>query len=278
MAQPAGIGGVPDGDAITDHLGDAWRRFEWANSEGEAFSNLSKQLARPEAYSIWSERDGDHWEASFHRLIEPAAEAQLLAELARSLGSFLDHARAALNYLTYQLALLAIRTNPSLEGDLKPDTVEFPIFTDEADFRKKNRIKKLPDEYREFIEEIQPYKAPRDGLVLLHELGREYRHRVLHTAAISPAEDLYHALIDGTAYAIPDAEIIPRERLEHGDVLMRFSLPNIDPNADVKPQIVLTVGIDHVLCRGLIGTSVLQQIASEVHSTLGLAQAAFFSD
>ena len=262
---------------MTDYLADAWQRFEWANSDGEAFANRSKQLARPDAYSIWSQREGDRWEATFHRFIEPTAEAKIVAELARSLGSFLDHARATLNYLTYQLALLAIRKDPSLEGDLKPESIEFPIFTDEAEFRKKNRIKKLPHEYREFIEEIQPYKAPRDGFVLLHELGREYRHRVVHTAAISPAEDLYHVVVDGTAYAVPDAEIFPRERLEHGDVLMRFSLPGIDPNADVKPQIVLTVGIDHVLCRGLIGTSVLNQIANEVHSTLGLVQTAFFS-
>ena len=277
MTGPA-TGDIPDSNGAPDYLADAWQRLEWANSDGEAFTNLSAELGRPEAYSIWSERNGDRWEATFHRLIEPAAEAKLLVELARSLGSFLDHARAALNYVTYQLALHAIRKDPSLEENLKPESVEFPIFTDEARFRKENRIKKLPDEYREFIEEIQPYKAPRDGFVLLHELGREYRHRVLHTAAIVPAEDLYHVLVNGAAYAIPDAEIIPRDRLEHGDVLMRFSLPGIDPNADVKPQIALTVGIDHVLCRGLIGATVLNQIISEVHSTLGIVQFAFFSN
>ncbi len=256
---------TPVGD---DLLADAGLRLGWANDDGQAFNALSKWFRDTGAYAVHVQREGNRWEATWHRFIEPSVEAEKFAELAKHLGSFLDHTRAALNYATYQLALHALRQDPALKGDLIPDTVEFPIFRDPKLFKRQNRIKKLPQEHRDAIEAVQPYDGGYPGLWVLHELGREYRHRVVHPTSILPAESAYLLLVNGQPTQPTDLEIIPHERLEHGDVLMHFSLDLTDPNPNVQPYIATTVGIDHVLCRELIGVSVLNQIREDAEAAL----------
>jgi hypothetical protein len=257
-------------------LADAWQRFDWAEADGYTFEALSKSLGDTGTYGIWVERHGDRWQATFRRLVNPDMEAKRLSEIARPLGSYLDNMRAALNYATYQLAQLALIQDPSLNGVLNPDAVEFPIFMDRDDFRQKNRVKKLPDEMRQAVEEIQPYDGQHMGLVALHELAREYRHRVIHPIAVLPVEERYHVLVNGIEHPVSDVEIIPHERLKDGDILLRFSLPDVNPDADVKPQIVLTVGIDHPMTSDAIGTSVLNRITPEVGATLSMLDQVFF--
>lgn len=255
-----------------DPFADARLRLRWANDDGQAFSELSKGFAESGAYAVHVQREDDCWQATWHRFIDPEVEAEAFAELTRRLGSFLDHTRAMLNYATYQLALLALRENPILQGDLNPESVEYPIFRDAELFKRQNRIKKLPHEHRDAIEAVQPYDGRYPGLWMLHELAREYRHRVVHATAILPAEDSYHLLVNGQLTQPTDLEIIPHERLEHGDVIMRFSLPGIDSDADVHPQVTITVGIDHVLCRELIGVSVLNQIRNDTEAVLDVIE------
>jgi hypothetical protein len=272
VSESTPVGSELDGDG--NPLADAGQRLRWADADGEAFSDLSKWFKETDAYSVRVQRDGNRWEASWHRSIDPEVEAENFIELARLLGSFLDHTRAALNYATYQLALLAIRREPSLEGDLIPESVDFPIFTNPKLFKRQNRVKKLPQEYRDAIEAVQPYDGQYPGLWVLHELAREYRHRVVHPTAIIPAQSVYHVLVNGLPTWPPDLEIIPHERLEHGDVVMRFSveIPG-NPNPGVHPQVAIAVGIDHPLTRGLIGTSVLNQIGKDAGAALDIIEA-----
>lgn len=243
---------------------DARQRIDWADKDGEAFSELSKWFNDTGAYAVHIQRHGDRWEATWHRFIEADVEAEKFMELARLLGSFLDHMRAALNYTTYQLALHALRVDPSLKGKLIPEKVEFPIFQDPKVFGDQNKVKKLPEKYRRAIESVQPYEGLYPGLWWLHELAREYRHRVLHPTALIPADDAHRILVNGVPIDPPaDLEIIPRERLTHGDVIMRFSLSALPLDAKVHPQVATKVGIDHPLTRSLIGTSVLNRIAED---------------
>jgi hypothetical protein len=248
---------------------DAWQRVEWADRDGEAFGELSKWFNDTGAYALYVQRDGDRWRATWHRFIEPDMEAEKFMELARLLGTFLDHLRACLNYAAYQLALHALRVDPSLKGKLIPERVEFPIFQDPKLFGKQNKIKELPKQYRRAIESVQPYDGRYPGLWMLHELAREYRHRVVHPTAIIPADDVPQFLVDGHAIDPPtDLEIIPHERLVHGDVVMHFSL-DVPPDAKVHPQLAIKVGIDHSLTRSLIGTGVLNKIAEDCDVALG---------
>ncbi|HXN36416.1 MAG TPA: hypothetical protein VN892_00095 [Solirubrobacteraceae bacterium] len=281
MAESTPIGDEP----VLGSLRDAWQRLEWANSDGEAFARVGKGLVETGAYAVWVEHDGDRWQATFRRLCDPAIEEEALDELARRLGAFLEHNRAALNYCAYQFALLALRKNPALDSPdllakdrLRADKIECPLVRNREQFRGHNGIRNLPDEHRDVLDAIQPYDGRNEGLWLLQELAREYRHRVVHPAAITPVEDMHHVLVNGVRMDTHDMEIVPHERLEDGDVVLRFSLPGIDPDADVKPQIVLTIGIDHVLARGLKGTSVLNQITADIGPAIeiierGLARA-----
>lgn len=259
----------PVGDEPIYPFADAGQRVEWADKDGETFAALSKWFNDAGAYAVYVERDGDRWQATWHRFIEPDVEAEKFKELARLLGSFLDHSRAALNYSTYQLAVHALRVDPSLQGKCIPERVEFPIFRDRKLFEKQAKIKGLPEEYRRVIESVQPYDGQYTGLWLLHELSREYRHRVVHPTALIPTEGLHHVLVDGQRVDPPDLELIPHERLEHGDVVMRFTLVvPTDPQPKVHPQVATKVGIDHPLTRGLIGTSVLNEIARDANAAL----------
>jgi hypothetical protein len=253
---------------------DAGQRVDWAHKDGEAFGELSKWFNEAGAYAVHVQRDGNRWQATWHRFIEADVEAEKFKELARLLGSFLDHQRAALNYATYQLALHALRVDPSLKGKLIPEKVEFPSFQDREVFGEQNKVKKLPEKYRRAIESVQPYDGRYPGLWMLHELAREYRHRVLHPTAIIPADDVPQFLVDGDPVDPPvDLEVIPHERLVHGDEVMRFSL-DVPPDAKVHPQLAIKVGIDHPLTRSLIGTSVLNRIAEDSDVALGKMAAA----
>jgi hypothetical protein len=159
---------------------------------------------------------------------------------------------------------------------VKPSRVEFPIFMDPDPFEKHHRIEGFPAEYRRAIEEVQPYDGQRPGLVALHELARVHRHRLIHPIAVFPMEDHYRVLVDNEEFDAAEVEPIPRERLRDGDVVMRFGFPGVDPRAHVEPQVALTVGIDHALARGAVGTSVLNQITPEVAATLSMLEQGFF--
>ena len=277
---------TPVGDEVVlGSFHDAGQRLAWANSDGQAFADVGKWLVDSGAYAMWVEHEGDRWQATFRRLCEPAIEAEKLDELARRLGSFLEHSRATLNYCAYQFALLALRKNPALnspelrrEDRLRPDKVECPIVRSREQFRGHSGVRNLPDEYRRVLDEIQPYDGRNESLWLLQELAREYRHRVVHPAAITPVKDMHHVLVNGVVVDTPDMEVIPHERLKDGDIVLRFSLPGIDPDAHVKPEVALTIGIDHALTRGLEGTGVLSRIIADVGAAMeiierGLARA-----
>jgi hypothetical protein len=241
---------------VPPSLVDAWQRIEWANSDGKAVEMLIDTFHATDPYTIHIQPDNDRWKATFERTIDPAAEAVELTKIARSLGSFLDNTMAALNYLTYQLALLAIAEDPSLDGVLKPERVEFPIFRDRGLYRDYNRIEKLPDKYRLPIEDVQPYNGGHDGLWMLHELSRKYRHRLIHPIAVwAPAE---FQGIDG----VEDLEVVYRTKpLEHGDVILTFALGSRE---DVNPKVAIAVGIDHPGCADRGAAGILQEIVDEV--------------
>jgi hypothetical protein len=266
----------PEGDELVDDpFAYVNVRIRWANSDGKAANELSEWFVNTGAYAIWVEHDGDRWRATFRRLCDPTVEKEKLDDLARHLGSFLDHSRAALNYAVYQLALLAIRENPALNSPetprkerLVPETVEYPIVRTRKQFRYHNGIRNLPHKYRRAIEQVQPYDGKNQGLWILQELGREYRHRLVHSAAVAPVADMHHVLVNGALIATPDMTVCLHERLKDGDVILRFSLPGLEPGANVKPQIVLTVGIDHILTSGIPSLRVLNEIRTDAERAL----------
>lgn len=283
LSESTSVGDEPGNDGVPDYLADAGQRLEWANGDGQTFQRVSEWLIKTGAYAIWVEFKGDRWQATFRRIVEPSVERQKLSELSLALGSFLEHSRAALNYAAYQLALLAIREDPSLNSPerprkdrLLPEKVEYPIVRNPGQFRDHNGIRNLPDEYRAIIESKQPYDGRHNGLWMLQELAREYRHRVVHAAAITPVEDMHHVFADDRLVPASGMEVVPHERIKDGDVLLRFTIPDTHTYTNVAPKLVLTIGIDHRLTRGLGGMSVLNEIGADVMAVLDEIEAEHF--
>jgi hypothetical protein len=229
-----------------DPAADALKRAEWANGEGEALKAEIDAYIGSNPYSVWVQTDGEEGTATLCRMIDPAAETEIFDGFARRIGAHLDHLRAGLNYMTYQLAVFDRETNPAVD----PDVVEFPIFTDPVLYKQKNRVKKLSDQHRALIESVQPYDGQRPGLWALHELAREYRHRILHPTRTVPLDDEHGLAIAGAG------RIVDYEILHSGPVLndktpvLWWQLADTDASTKIHVDIAITVGIDHPLCEG----------------------------
>ncbi len=208
--------------------------------------------------------NGGEGAAVFCRLIDPASEAEAFDRFSRLFSSYLDGARAALDYMTYQVALLDEPTCPGL----KPETVEFPIFRDPDLFRKQNRVKKLSDEHRGLFEAVQPYDGQREGLWLLYELARINRHRLIHPVRVSTS-DAAHSLFTDTTTMLLDMEVIYSGPLEDGQEIIRFTA--VAPKGKepkVRSGATVTVGVGHALCRGRSCQGVLSDIKRDVEAAL----------
>lgn len=250
---------VQEDDPQSPHLADARQRLSWAEDDCEAFHAASLWFASSEAYAVRTRSRGERWESRFHRWITPEFEADRLLELARVLGSFLHHVRAGLDYVTYELAQLAVSEGCALP-ELAPESVEYPIFQTPEEFRVGNRIMGLPGEWREFLETHQPYPGRDGALWTLQELSRQHRHRIVDLRPIVLAAGAGEALVDGDPLPLSDAELVTHGRLEHEDVVLRFALPGTGPEADVDPGLATTVGIEHPLCDGIAGGNVVRGI------------------
>ncbi len=205
---------------------------EWTGPTWQVICSTigSIEFFQTDPYKLWAEWNGDQWEVRFHSRADPEAEAAALTELARLLGSFLDHARAALNYAAYQVAILAVRENPSLAqpssrgAPFRPESVEFPIFNSQTLYTQQNRLKKLPNRYVTAIEAAQPFRGGHVALWILHELAAQYRHHVVHPAVVWPVSEGHRVLVGGSKIEADKIETFPGAKLEPGEVLMRFNL------------------------------------------------------
>ncbi len=160
---------------MTNPRAEAWKRLDWADEDGRVLEAEVMGFVKAQPYSVRVDLQGDQGTATLCRVIDPASEAEVLDRYSRLIGSYLDYTRAALNYLTYQVALLDAPANPLLD----PDKTEFPIFKNRALYAKRNRVKHLSDKHRVAIESVQPYDGTLPGLWVLHEWSRVYRHRLL---------------------------------------------------------------------------------------------------
>jgi hypothetical protein len=104
-------------------------------------------------------------------------------------GEMVYQLRAALDGCVYDAAVLHCKQSPPPDEDY----LEFPICPTSKQFKNAARsIAPLPKEVRDFIESVQPYKAPKTlepkfmvlsfnrSLGILHDWARKDRHRKLH--------------------------------------------------------------------------------------------------
>jgi len=249
-------------------LSDAAQRLYWSQGDSQALVDISRRFRESDPYTTWLHANGDRWYWTFLRTASEQAEAGVIEAEARLFGSYLDHLRGSLNYLTYQLAVLSLGEDPTLQGKLNPESVEFPIFDDSGKFGKKNRIKQLPQKYFDRIEAVQPYHGGHNGLWILHELAREYRHRVIHPVAFHPFGKIDGLFSDNLPPTAEDVDITyTGGGFKHGQDLCSFttSAP-FDP--DDYPQITIAIGLGHPLCQGLTLVRVLNETMKDVVEVL----------
>lgn len=269
-------------------LRDMRRRLWWANEEGQTLYDDIAQFTGSDPHGMFIEFDGERWHVSFHRVIEKRAEWDQIERFTRVLGVFLDNNRAALNYLAIALGNLAVEQDPSLvdpslpwKERFHPESLEFHIFAKKAKWFSEgaNKISKLPKPIRVAINEIQPYLGGHKGLWGLQVLAAEYRHRVIHPIAVVPHRHLFKVVLDGIPVKTVDMEIFVEDGpIKHGDKVMDFSVTGVPANRykDLKPQITVSIGLDHSLCRGRDCIGVINRISEDVIGVVDKFETLFF--
>jgi hypothetical protein len=181
------------------------------------------------------------------------------------------------------VTLLAIRENPYLTDPTTPDDKRlksipsnFPIYDSQTLYRRDNRLKKLPSKYVDPIKAVQPYNGGHDPLWRLHTLAGEFRHRIVHPAMVWPVTGQHRVFVGGQQMSPSDVQSIPRNRVEAGDVILRFQLPDVPPRTPVDPRVTLSIGIDHPLCEGREAVGLINEIIAEVTSVMGDIEGALF--
>jgi hypothetical protein len=235
-------------------LADFWKRLEWSDDDAETLHAEGLRYFATDPYDFRVDIDGDGGQVVVERTVDPAAEAEIFKRFERLLGCYLDNMRAALNYLTYQLALADVPTHPELD----PDVVEFPIFTDPKKSRENYRIKKLSGENWRLLESVQPYDGKLNGLRILHELARVHRHRLLHALGMGTVHDNTGITIDGGT--LTELEVLHDGVFKDETPILRFAFARERPYVQVNAYVTFTICIDHSLCRGRDGSDVLNEI------------------
>lgn len=243
--------------------------------DGQALADKVRDFVKANPYSIFVQRDGDRGTGHFFREIDPVDEALWRYDMAKLVGALLDNQRAALNYITYQLALQAVASDPTLKAKgLNPEAVEFPIFNDPTLFKKQNRIKQLPAQYFDALEAEQPYHGGNNGLWLLHELAHANRHRLVH-----PVGALLLGVpisVEANGQPITDVEVIyPPGPLQHGMEVVNFSVAGFPEDAQLKPRVPISIGINHPLCVDHDCITVINEINRDLHAVVDRLEAFF---
>lgn len=254
-------------------LDDAWRRVDWADSDGETLKMTIDSFTATDPYTVHVQFDG-HWgTATFRRLIDPISEAEWFAQIARIFGSYLDDSRASLNYAAYQAALQVVGKDPA--STLNPESVEFPIFNTQSEFDKKYWVKAFPDEYRKVFNQVQPRKGRYPGLWMLHELARKYRHRLIHPVRAASFSDYHGVFVDGVP--IDGVEILHDGPLEDDDVVLRFPfVGEPEPGVNVYPAVAIAIGLDDPSCHGRHMIEIANMISDDASTALNKVAVKFF--
>ncbi len=248
---------------------DFWKRLRWADDDADRLSAHAKRYLGSDPYDFEVALDRDSGTVVATRTADADAEAEVLDECARLFGTYLDHTRAALNYLAYQIAL----TDDDADPSLNPLAVEFPIFNDSDLYRKANRVKKLSERNRLLFESLQPYQGGFDGLWILHELAQAHRHQILHVLGMAAINLDGSISVDGGS--LTRFEVLDVGMLEGEASLIEFGFVRHESYVEIGTEVTFTIGIDHPLCVGRDAGTITNEITSSVARAIaGLVGAA----
>ncbi len=182
-------------------LEGVWRKLDRAD---EHLSHLRREMderLNAQEYTVAEQADSQSGE-HVKRLVDPP---DLPPEWAPVIGDFTYNARATLDYLAWQLALLneiGARRAARRGRNWPPKGTEFPIYADVSDPSKAKRLQaklnRFSDQHREVIDRLQPHRrgnlADAEPLWLLDRFRNADAHRELHTVLIGVPASLPEAL------------------------------------------------------------------------------------
>jgi hypothetical protein len=152
-------------------------------------------------------------------------------------GDLVHDLRGALDHVTYQLARLTTDD---------PIGTQFPIFVSERDYRQPRKGKPsfrdtylagVPDEFRAFIDDLQPFQAPNpteDRLAVLAAFSNIDKHRLINAVYFAPSFDVSLTPVNFSASEF-EVRYPPRGAIEDGAEVLRFR-----PAGDIE----IDVGVD----------------------------------
>jgi hypothetical protein len=180
------------------------------------------------------------------------------------IGDCVHNARAALDYLAWELA------------GADPDDREtyFPICLTEDSYRSTGarRVAALPEQARTLIEKMQPYHAPdpaKHGLWALQQLDIADKHKLLTvTAVVAEAGELSLRIPGGIDSSRFRWTAVPDVALEHdavlGELHVGLPLPEMTVELELAPGVAF--GESHGWGRRMFVISNLQTILDDVEA------------
>jgi hypothetical protein len=168
-------------------------------------------------------------------------------------GEMLYQYRAALDSCVYDAAIFETGKYPPPDEQ----ALEFPICESESNFKTSRRkLGRLPREYLEFIEAIQPYNAPdipdevkpkniNRNLSMLNDWARKDRHRSLHIAR-SWAANRAPSLRLPEGVEVERFDITPDALVERDARVATFKLRGWrrEMQLEANPNLTIDVAID----------------------------------
>lgn len=171
-------------------------------------------------------------------------KAQPPIQLGIVAGDFAQNARAALDHLIYQVALLSTK---------KPGGTFFPIARTETEYMgpgpcdspslRDRALAGIPEEHRTFVDEEQPYLHPtketvdRHMLAVLGAFSNADKHRVLHAAALRPLRLHAYPVVGDCTIELTLPKKQPRVLTDGAHVysarLTDFSQPDVKVKVDL---------------------------------------------
>jgi hypothetical protein len=159
-------------------------RIERAKAHRDALAKDWNSFIREDSYSVRVHMEAD----GTGRIFVRANFSTLPPRFSLEFGEMVYQLRAALDGCIYDAAVAHSKQSPPPDED----HLEFPICKSPEGFTKSARcIRPLPQDCRDFIESVQPYKAPKTlepkamvmsfnrSLGILHDWARKDRHRKL---------------------------------------------------------------------------------------------------
>jgi hypothetical protein len=154
---------------------DAWQSLGWADEEAKALKTEIDNFRKPKPNSVEAESYPDN--SGGEILFESSTRPDLVLWTKR-VGASIGYMRAALNYASYQIALI------DCPGEAH--RVEFPVFDDPGRFQQENRVGNFAQSRFGIIEAVQPYPGRAQELWSLHKLARFHRHRLIRPVIDTP--------------------------------------------------------------------------------------------